>query len=227
MLVYNITIINEGLEMLKKVFLLVITLITMSLMTGCMQSGLSPQMNKKNNQNSWAEESNVDDVDVSDLNENMVESEMSMTEEGEGNKIQRIAFPASEYYRLQRTGKGTIKGNIYLQGGSGNHIAGASTRLYLNPITSYSKQWYNQSYLGGHQMNKADDRLFNYLKFTASDSKGEFAFYGVPSGEYYLIGTVKCGEECGYNNGKNIRIARVVRIEGNQVIEKDLSRAID
>ena len=76
MLVYNNTIINEGLKMLKKVFLLVISLITMSVMTGCMQSELSPQMNKKNHQNSWAEESNVDDVDMSDLDESITESEM-------------------------------------------------------------------------------------------------------------------------------------------------------
>jgi hypothetical protein len=198
----------------------------MSVLSGCMQSDVSPNMSQ-HNQRSWAEESHVDDVDMSDLDESITESEMMMTEEGEGSKMKRIAFPVSEYYRLPRMGKGTVKGSIYLQGGYGNRIAGASTRLYLNPVTSYSKQWYNESYLGGHQMQKADDRLFNYLKFTASDSNGEFAFYGVPSGDYYLIGTVKCGEECGYSNGKNIRIARIVRVEGNQIIQKDLSRTIE
>ena len=76
-------------------------------------------------------------------------------------------------------------------------------------------------------MTKADSRLFNYLKFTASDANGKFAFYGVPSGSYYLIGTVKCGEECGYDNGKSIRIARKVTVQGNQIIEKDLTRMID
>ncbi len=87
-----------------------------------------------------------------------------------------------------------------------------STRLYLNPITSYSEQWYEESYLGGYKMQEADPRLFNYLKFTASDKNGKFAFYGVPSGSYYLIGTVKCGEECGYDSMKNIRIATKVSV---------------
>ena len=76
-------------------------------------------------------------------------------------------------------------------------------------------------------MQKADSRLFNYLKFTAADKGGNFAFYGVPSGSYYLIGTVKCGQECGYAGEKSIRIARKVTIQGSQIIERDLSRLID
>jgi hypothetical protein len=104
---------------------------------------------------------------------------------------------------------------------------GAGTRLYLNPATSYSDQWFHESYLGGYKMEKADSRLFNYLRFTAANSDGKFAFYGVPSGSYYLIGTVKCGTECGYDTPKNIRIAKKVSVVGNQIVEKDLSRMVD
>ena len=202
------------------------TLITIFVLSGCIQPDIS--LNKgKNNQMSWGDQTNEDDVDMSDLDENLTESEMMMTEEGEANKMERIAFPTSEYYSLARMGKGTVKGLIYLHDAYEKRIVGANTRLYLNPLTSYSEQWYNESYLGGYKMTKADPRLFNYLKFTASDANGKFAFYGVPSGSYYLIGTVKCAEECGYNNGKMIRIARKVRIQGNQIIEKDLTRMID
>ncbi len=208
--------------MFKKTALLFITLLTLSVLTGCVQPDVSP-----NKGQGWAEKTNEDDIDMSDLDENLTESEMMMTEDGEENKMERIAFPSSEYYRLARTGKGTVKGSIYLKDAYDKHIPGASTRLYLNPYTSYSKQWYEESYLGGYKMTKADGRLFNYLKFTASDANGKFAFYGVPSGSYYLIGTVKCGEECGYGNDKSIRIARRVTIQGNQILEKDLTRMID
>jgi hypothetical protein len=101
-------------------------------------------------------------------------------------------------------------------------VYGKSTRLYLNPKTSYSDQWYKESYIGGKKMAKADDRLFNYLKFTSSDENGNFAFYGVPSGRYYLIGVVTCGEACGYENPKKIRIATQVQVEGNEIVQKDL-----
>ena len=209
--------------MFKIVTIMIISFMAMSLFTGCVQSDLSVTKKTKN-QNSWADQTNVDDVGMSDLDENLTESEMMMTEDSEDNIMERIAFPSSEYNRLARTGKGTIKGTIYVKDAYDKRILGANTRLYLNPITSYSEQWYQESYLGGYKMQNADPRLFNYLKFTASDNNGKFAFYGVPSGSYYLIGTVKCGEECGYDRVKNIRIATRVSVSGNQIIGKDLTR---
>ncbi len=199
--------------------MIIMSLMAMSLFTGCVQRDI--HLNK----NFWANSSSVDDVNMSD--DNLTESEMMITEDGEENKMARIEFPESEYYRLPRTGKGTVTGTIYVKDYYDKRILGASTRLYLNPITSYSEQWYQESYLGGYKMQEADPRLFNYLKFTASDKNGKFAFYGVPSGSYYLIGTVKCGEECGYESMKNIRIATKVSIRGNQIVEQDLTRTIE
>jgi hypothetical protein len=194
----------------------------MSLFTGCVQPDIHF---KKNNKNFWGNLTNADDVNISD--DNLTESEMMITVDGEGDRMERIEFPESEYYRLARTGKGTIKGTIYVRDYYDKRVLGASTRLYLNPITSYSEQWYQESYLGGFKMQEADPRLFNYLKFTASDKNGKFAFYGVPSGNYYLIGTVKCAEECGYDSMKNIRIATKVSVRGNQIVEQDLTRVIE
>lgn len=201
--------------------MIIMSLMAMSLFTGCVQTDIHPNKNR----NFWANTSSVDDVDISD--DNLTENEMMITEDGEENKMARIAFPESEYYRLARTGKGTVKGTIYVKDYYDKRVLGASTRLYLNPVTSYSEQWYQESYLGGYEMQEADPRLFNYLKFTASDQNGKFAFYGVPSGSYYLIGTVKCGEECGYDSTKNIRIATKVSVSGNQIVEQDLTRTLD
>ena len=179
--------------------------------------------------NTWANETNVEeDVDTSDIDNNInVKNGTVITEDQKNTKMERVTFPVSEYRHLARTGKGTVKGMIYLKDAYEKAIPGRSTRLYLNPITSYSKQWYNESYLGGYKMQKADSRLFNYLRFTASDNEGKFAFYGVPSGRYYLIGTVKCGSECGYSVPKSVRIATQVSVSGNQVVEKNLTRLVE
>ena len=198
----------------------IITIILLSLLTGCVSRDIPIQPQRNTNPY------NVNDVDMSDLDENLTESEMLMTEEGD-EKMARITFPTSEYYSLPRTGRGTIKGTIYISDSYGSRVLGSGTRLYLNPITSYSKQWYVESYLGGNRMQKADSRLFNYLKFTAADSNGRFAFYGVPNGSYYLIGTVKCGEQCGYASEKSIRIATRVSVQGNQIVNKDLTRSAE
>jgi hypothetical protein len=197
-----------------------ITIILLSILTGCVSRDIPLQPQRNTNPY------NVNDVDLSDLDENLTESEMLMTEEGD-EKMARITFPTSEYYSLARTGRGTIKGTIYITDSYGSRVLGSGTRLYLNPITSYSKQWYVESYLGGNRMQKADARLFNYLKFTAADSNGRFAFYGVPNGSYYLIGTVKCAEQCGYSSEKSIRIATRVSVHGNQIVNKDLTRSAE
>lgn len=155
-------------------------------------------------------------VDVSDLN---------VTPVGE-SRVTRIPFPVNEYKRLSQIGEGTVKGSIYLQDGYGNKIVGRQTRLYLNPVTSYSKQWYQESYISGKKMDKADPRLFNYLKFTTSDANGNFSFYGVPSGRYYLIGVVRCARQCGYDSPTNIRIAKEIEVNGKETVNIDLSKSI-
>jgi len=141
--------------------------------------------------------------------------------------IPRIGFPTEEYAALSSSGSGTVKGAIYVSDAYGKKIYGKQTRLYLNPITSYSRQWYEESYIGGYKMEKADKRLYNYLKFTASNAQGKFAFYGVPNGSYYVIGMVKCGKECGYDSPRNIRIAKEVTVSGLGTVSVDLGKMID
>ena len=215
--------------MTKKTSLLLILSVMLLLFTGCIEREvpISQYDSRKSGLNNWGDETNVNDVDISDLDENLTESETMITEDAGVQKMARIPFPTSEYYRLARTGKGTVKGSIYVQDLYGEKVMGTGTRLYLNPATSYSDQWYRESYIGGKKMEKADDRLFNYLRFTAANSDGDFAFYGVPSGSYYLIGTVKCGTACGYDTLKNIRIATKVSVYGNKIVEKDLTRTAE
>jgi len=165
----------------------------------------------------WGSGTDQATVDVSDLNTTVQTEQV----------VPRIPFPVDEYNRLARTGSATIKGSIYLISPTGEKIYGKQTRLYLNPVTSYSRQWYNESYLGGRKMAKADPRLFNYLKFTTSDKNGHFAFYGVPAGNYYVIGVVRCAQECGYDLPQNIRVAKEVNVGSGGTVEVELSKSVN
>jgi len=153
----------------------------------------------------------------------------TLTEEISQEKtiIPRIAFPEDEYKALAKSGRNTIKGNIYITNPDGKKIYGKNTRLYLNPVTSYSEQWYNESYIGGYQMQKANKRLFNYLKYTASNKKGNFAFFGVPNGSYYVIGVVKCGSSCGYDGKKSIRVVKEITVNNAESVDIELSRHVE
>ncbi len=211
--------------------LLLTTIIALGL-SGCVQNqyDLPKKSNNQSNTNQWGQQTNVDDgenIDISDLDGNITESELGMIDMDTEQKVKRVPFPTSEYNRYAGVGKGTIEGTIYITNSYGEKVLGSATRLYLNPATTYSNQWYNDSYIGGKKMEETDSRLYNYLKFTASNTEGKFAFYGVPSGSYYLIGTVKCGTKCGYDTQKSIRIAKKVSVHGSNIVEEDLSRFTD
>lgn len=140
--------------------------------------------------------------------------------------IERIPFPIGEYKRIPRRGSNTVSGTIYLENShTSAQIKGKKIKLWLNPVTSYSRQWYQESYLGGYKLSKTDKRLYNYLKFTYSDNSGKFNFFGVPSGDYYLTGTMKCAEECGYSEPKSIRLVREISV-GRGVTTVDLMKHV-
>jgi len=201
--------------------LYLLSLSLMFMFQGCIQRPL-PQLPGEPSPKYWSSEEESENIDISDLDKNMTESGSVI----EGGVVQRIPFPTDEYRKIPRVdarGHGVIKGRIYVLNDYGEKVYGRNTRLYLNPKSSYSDQWYEESFLGGNKMSKADNRLFNYLRFTTSDANGNYAFYGVPSGTYYLIGVVTCGQTCGYTQPRNIRLATLVTVNGKETIIKDLS----
>jgi len=122
------------------------------------------------------------DVNISESMNLNGELETHEEESREPKKIiQRMEFPQEEYINLPKFGENEVSGRVYLiNGNTGEEIVKSSLKLYLNPVTSYSKQWYEESYLNGNKMTPPDRRLFNYLRFTTSDDSGNFHFFGVP-----------------------------------------------
>ena len=98
---YNANIINKGYKMFKKVIIMLNVTYDTYLYLQDVYSQTSQHLKVVNNK-VWADKSSADDVDMSDLDETLTESEMMMTEEGAGNEMERIAFPASEYYSFAR-----------------------------------------------------------------------------------------------------------------------------
>ena len=144
----------------------------------------------------------------------------------QSSTIQRMAFPLGEYNRLKKRGRSTVSGSIYLENSnSSEQVMGKKVKLYLNPVTSYSEQWYQESYLGGNKLTKTDKRIYNYLKFTMSNGSGKFNFFGVPRGDYYLVGTVKCGKECGFSKSTTTRLVKRVSV-GSDVTNIELMKHV-
>ncbi len=141
-------------------------------------------------------------------------------------QMERIPFPVSEYRQLSTRGRSTVSGRIFLENSHTSvQIKGKKIKLWLNPVTSYSRQWYEESYLGGYKLSKTDKRLYKYLKFTYSDNSGQFNFFGVPTGNYYLTGSISCAEECGYSERQSIRLVREISV-GRGVTTVDLMKHV-
>ncbi len=174
------------------------------------------QQNNQQNSNIGPTKKMQSTVDVSGLNSKVQTQEL----------VARIPFPVDEYKKLPKSGNSTVRGTLYVVNAQGERIVGKRTRLYLNPVTSYSRQWYKESYLAGRKMGKADSRLFNYLRFSTSDTNGHFNFYNVPAGRYYLIGVVRCGQECGYNTIHNIRVTKEISVGKKDLVIIDLNKQL-
>ncbi len=143
-----------------------------------------------------------------------------------GEIMERMPFPIEEYRALPRYGNSTVMGRVFLENSiNDERIIKRGLKLYLNPVTSYSRQWYEQSYLGGYKMTRPDKRLFNYLKFTTTNQNGEFSFFGVPAGEYYIGVKLKCANECGYETPKIIRVVKEVSV-GYGTTEVELTKVV-
>jgi len=143
-----------------------------------------------------------------------------------GGRMERIDFPVEEYKHIRKIGRSTVSGTVYLENSyTSDKVMGQKVKLYLNPVTSYSQQWYQESYLGGYKMSKSDPRLFNYLKFTMSNADGKFNFFGVPTGQYYLVGTMKCGADCGFSENEVIRLVKEISV-GRGTTRVDLMKNV-
>lgn len=159
---------------------------------------------------STAEDESIDDSEM--------EPAIIMT----GKKVGRIPFPMPEYNRLEREGSTVVEGNVYIKGKEDKLFLAKSAKIYLNPVTSYSDQWYSEVYLYGNTMAAADKRLYNHLKFTMSDKNGKFAFHNIPKGEYYITGRSDCGKRCGLKKNVDFYVVGTISVPKEGTSKKNL-----
>lgn len=104
--------------------------------------------------------------------------------------VPRAPFPAAEYDALPKTGSGSLTGQVFMRTVGGDVKFGAGSDVHLQPVTSYSQQWYDVNYLGGQPLSAPDSRASQGLLTTQADGNGNFSFSNVPPGKYFLSSTV-------------------------------------
>jgi hypothetical protein len=102
--------------------------------------------------------------------------------------VQRIPYPEKEYASLPGTtsGNSSVKGEAFFVSSWGDPKKCVGATIYLFPVTSYSRQWYNEFIVKGHKMNDWDPRSTAYDVIAKAGADGKFEFYNIAEGEYYL-----------------------------------------
>lgn len=117
---------------------------------------------------------------------------------GCGPAARQATFNEAEYLPYGHPGSASIAGQAFLKTRSGDVKYGAGNDVYLNPVTSYSTEWWNRSVVRGEKLEPPDDRAGRYLKTVIADGEGRFEFKNLPPGDYYVFCPVYWEVPAGY-----------------------------
>ena len=93
-------------------------------------------------------------------------------------------FEEAGYAPFNQDGTGVIDGQAFLKTRDGTVMYGADCPVYVDPVTSYSMEWWNMTVLQGVPLQPADSRSKRWE--ARADADGKFRFDGLPPGEYYV-----------------------------------------
>lgn len=134
----------------------------------------------------------------------------------------RAEFIEAEYQPYLKPGNGVVAGQVLLHTLAGEVRYGAGREVYLNPVTTYSSEWWNESVVGGRELADGDARARQYERLEIADRQGRFTFSGLPAGEYYLLslvpGDVAVGNPAGSETHGD-RVGRRVRVSSGSKVE--------
>jgi hypothetical protein len=98
------------------------------------------------------------------------------------------SFNYEEYSHYAKSGTSTVVGQAFLKTRGGTVKFGAGENVYLIPNTTYTREAINKGYLKrGVLMAGVDPRLNNFIRTTVADGNGNFEFYNLPAGSYWLL----------------------------------------
>jgi hypothetical protein len=96
-------------------------------------------------------------------------------------------FIEAEYAPYGKPGTSTISGQAFVKTRGGDVRYGAGNEVGLNPVTTYSNEWFEQTVRKQRVMEAADPRCDKYYWETRADGEGRFTFENLPAGEYYVF----------------------------------------
>jgi hypothetical protein len=94
-------------------------------------------------------------------------------------------FNEADFIAAAARGSGVVTGQVYLMLDN-TKLTADQEIVALAPVNTYTTENIRRRYLGGENLQSADNRIDKYLRNTTTDADGRFSITGVPSGDYYL-----------------------------------------
>lgn len=95
------------------------------------------------------------------------------------------AFIESEYAPYGVKGDAEIKGSVCAALPAGIKCP-ENLSVFINPVTTYSKEWWTKHWAGKNALSPADKRANQYNVWTKADKNGMFEFDDLAAGSYYI-----------------------------------------
>ena len=147
-----------------------------------------------------------------------------------GPAARETPFDEQEYAQYAYAGTGTISGQVVVRGQDGQTEPAQGSQVSLNPVTSYSTEWWNRTVVGGLNLRSADEREQKYLRTEVTDAEGRFVFSDLPRGEYFVVAALNTGTAAGASAGPSSSMVgqRVHPTEGGKVdlVLNDVHRTV-
>lgn len=123
-------------------------------------------------------------------------------------------FNEKELFAYRAKGRGSAAGQVFLRASSGKAVTQAGASIYLIPIVSYTRYWFDKHVRENSCPSKSgtsaseplmtqgspaeclrevmaqlltDKRLIPYLRTTRANPTGHFWFTKIPAGRYYVV----------------------------------------
>jgi hypothetical protein len=102
------------------------------------------------------------------------------------------AFQEAEYQPYAGAGEGSVSGQVSMRTGE-NYVTsgGGCKEVLLEPVTSYSTEWFEREVMKNEPLGAPDPRTLTYRRTTQTDGTGYFHFERLPPGSYYVACLVR------------------------------------
>ena len=108
----------------------------------------------------------------------------------------QVVLDEKEYAPYDVKGTAVIEGRLCTKNAEGKEVCPAGQRVILNPVTTYSKEWF-EAWKTMKCLEPPHPTALKHNRLTATDEKGNFKFDNLAPGKYFVAAEicVPCGKK--------------------------------